>query len=68
MDLTEENKNHIDGLSYESLLYKWRFAPIDDPMFQGETGEYFGKRMREMRDQVGDDEHVRASKYIGWED
>ena len=44
MKLTEENKNYIDSLSYESLLHKWRFAPIGDPMFQDETGKYFTQR------------------------
>jgi len=65
MDLTEENKNHIDNLSYEQLLSKWRFAPSGDPWFQGETGEYWGKVMAEKRSK-DNDEHVRASKKIGW--
>jgi hypothetical protein len=29
--LTEENKEQIDSMSYESLLYRVRFAPIGDP-------------------------------------
>ena len=36
MDLTAENKAHIDGLSYEGLLSRWRFAPVGDPWFMGE--------------------------------
>lgn len=66
MDLTKENKEHIDGLSYEELLHKWRFAPNGDRWFQGETGVYWGKRMAEVRSSIGNDEHVRASKNIGW--
>ena len=66
MDLTPENKAHIDRLSYEELLRHNRFAPAGDPWFQGETGDYWLKRMRELRD-TGSSGHVAASKRIGWE-
>lgn len=65
MDLTPENKDKIDNKTYKQLLYHWRFAPIGDPWFQGETGKYWSKRMAELRDQGAD--HVGASKSIGWE-
>ena len=65
MKLTPENKAHIDNLSYEGLLSRWRFAPVGDPWFQDETGEYWGKRMKELRDTGAN--HVRASKTIGWD-
>jgi len=64
MDLTSENKKKIDKMSYTQLLSAWRFAPVGSPWFQGETGDYWGKRMRELRDQGAD--HVAASKTIGW--
>jgi hypothetical protein len=64
-ELTPENKQHIDSLSYEDLLSRWRFAPVGDPWFQGETGDYWSKRMRELR--VAGADHVGASKSIGWE-
>lgn len=67
MDLTPEKKEHIDSLSYEQLLSKWRFAPVGDPWFQGETGDYWSKRMSELRNKPGgNDRHVTASKTIGW--
>jgi len=67
MDLTPENKSHIDNMSYTQLLSHWRFAPAGDKWFQGETGEYWGKRMAELRDQPGGNErHVSASKFLGW--
>lgn len=67
MDLTEGRKAHIDSLSYEALLSRWRFAPIGDPWFQGETGDYWGKRMAELRDAPGGGgQHVVASKSLGW--
>ena len=62
--LTPQNKAHIAGLSYEGLLRKWRFAPVGDPWFQGETGDYWSKRMAELRDAGAD--HVGASKALGW--
>ena len=65
MDLTPERKKYIDSLSYEGLLSRWRFAPIGDLMFQGETGEYWGKRMGEMRSR-DEGAAVAASKVIGW--
>lgn len=68
MDLTPERKQHIDGLSYDQLLSRWRFAPVGDKWFQGETGDYWGKRMAELRAQPGGDgRHVAASKSLGWE-
>ena len=65
MDLTPENKAHIDSMSYEGLLSHWRFAPVGDTWFQGETGKYWSARMAELRN--GGTDHVGASKSIGWE-
>lgn len=67
MDLTPENKKHIDNLSYESLLAQWRNAPAGNSWFHGETGKYWEARMKELRSQPGGHaEHVRSSKIIGW--
>lgn len=67
MDMTPERKKHIDSLSYETLLSKWRFAPVGEPWFQGETGVYWGQRMGELRSEAGGQErHVSASKSIEW--
>ena len=65
MELTEERKAHIDGLSYEQLLSKWRFAPMGESWFQGETGKYWGDRLAEKRD-ADPGGAVAASKLIGW--
>ena len=65
MDLTPENKSHIDNMTYRGLLDQWRFAPSGDPWFQGETGQYWSERMAKMRSEGAD--HVCASKAIGWE-
>ena len=67
MELIPENKKHIDNMSYEGLLSKWRYAPSGDQWFQGETGSYWSKRMEELRSQPGGDiMHTAASKSIGW--
>jgi len=65
MDLTSKNKASIDKMDYESLLYRWRNAPVGDPWFQGETGDYWKQRMTELRN-VNPAGHVQASKNIGW--
>lgn len=65
MDLTPENKKKIDDMSYESLLSSWRFATAGNAWFQGETGQYWSKRMKELRENSAD--HVGASKSIGWD-
>ena len=65
MKLTEENKAHIDSLDYEGLLCQWRFAPAGDSIFQGESGKYYKTILAQKRKEVGDAEHVRASKSIG---
>lgn len=68
MKLTDANKKHIDSLSYFELLKKWRNAPIGDPWFQDDTGDYWAQRMAVLRSQAGGAEaHVAASKAIGWE-
>ena len=67
MKLTEANKEHIESLTYSELLHRMRFAPAGDLWFEGETGEYWSKRMCELRAQPGGDaRHVAASKRIGW--
>lgn len=68
MELTEKRRKYIDGLSYEALLSRWRFAPVGDPWFEGETGQYWSQRMTQERSKPGGDEaHVSASKSLGWD-
>lgn len=62
--MTERDKLWIDNASYEDLLRKWRHAPLGDPMFEGETGDYFCKVMSAKKESCDD---VRASKLVGWE-
>lgn len=66
MILTPELKAQIDAMSITSLLHKIRFAPIGDPLFQDDSGDYCLKRYAELRDKDPDGA-VAASKTIGWE-
>lgn len=65
MDLTPELKAEIDSHDVYTLLRCVRFAPIGDQMFQGESGEYWMKRLAEVRRQ-DNEAYVRASKQMGW--
>ena len=65
-DSVEEKKHWIDNASYEELLRKWRFAPAGDSFFSGEVGEYYIAKLKKKCDEVGEAEHTRASKAIGW--
>jgi len=59
--MDKEIKAIIDNMSYQELLSKWRFAPSGDPMFQGETGEYYRHVMT-----VKEMNKTQVSKNIGW--
>lgn len=67
MELTQEVKNRIDGMTYQEMLSKWRFAPSGDSIFQGDSGKYFSEVMNRKREEVGPAEHTAASKAIGWD-
>lgn len=67
MEMTKERKAEIDAMDYEQLLSRWRFAVVGDSWFQGESGKYWGDRMKELRAEPGGQERaVAASKSIGW--
>jgi len=65
MKLTVENKKKIDNLNLEELLRGWRFHALGDSFIQGETGDYWAKRLFALRDE-DNSEWVRTSKKIGW--
>lgn len=64
--MKQEHKEWIDNASYTQLLSKWRFAPMGDPYFMDDTGEYFAKVMNEKKQQLSNSEQVKTSKSIGW--
>lgn len=65
MKLSDKNKETIDNMSYEELFRKMRFTPCGDPWFQGETGDYWFKRMKEL--ELDGADRVATSKRLGWE-
>ena len=66
MELTDENKRIIDNHTIEELLRRWRFSPAGDEWFQGDTGEYWAKRMNELREK-DPAEYTAASKRLDHE-
>jgi len=60
----ESQKRWIDQASYRQLLERWRYASVGDPMFQGDSGDYYAKVMAEQKCLVGQEEHVSISKSI----
>ena len=62
----QDIKDRIDHMSYTEMLSKWRFAPVGDPMFQGEIGDYFSMVMGKKKEVLADGEHSQVSKAIGW--
>ena len=65
MKLTPENKAIIDRKDVYALLQGARFSPIGSAWFQDETGEYWLKRLSELRQQ-DNAAYVQASKDLGW--
>lgn len=66
MAITPELKAEIDKMTYYELLSKWRHAPLGDPLLQGESGDYFAARIKEVRANISDADKVAASKSVGW--
>ena len=59
--MTDEQKKQIDSMSQYQLCSKWRFAPSGDPLLQGDTGNYFSKRMKDLGGMTPE-----ISKSLGW--
>lgn len=62
----QDMKYWIDTASYEQLLSRWRFASIGSPWFTGDVGQYYKEVMGKKREEVGDSEHTKTSKAIGF--
>jgi hypothetical protein len=65
--MNQKIKDVIDAMSLRQLIERWRNAPIGDPMFVGEAGDYYRKVLDDKRRQASHEEQVRISKDIGWE-
>jgi hypothetical protein len=59
--MTSEQKAKIDSMTQKELCSKWRFAPVGDLLLQGDTGDYFAKRLKEMGGFTPE-----ISKELGW--
>lgn len=63
---TPEDKARIDLLSVYQLLETVRYAPVGDERMSGEAGDYWLRRLTEVRAQ-NEEAYVAASKEIGWD-
>ncbi len=63
--MTDAQKEWIDNATYQDLLRHNRFAPVGDPMFMGDTGDYYGKVMAEKK--AAEPSPAAVSKAIGWD-
>lgn len=62
----QEMRDWVDSQDYETLLRRWRFAPVgDDPMFRGRMGLYYKKVMFAKKD-ANPKAAVQISKKVGW--
>ena len=64
--LLEDQKKWIDEASFYELLTLWRGAPVGEPKFQGEAGDYYARVMAKKKDALEPGEAVRISKEVGW--
>ena len=46
-------RKRIDGQTYEALLTRWRFAPLRDPLLQGEMCDHYVMVMGRKKSSVG---------------
>ena len=66
MILTKELKEEIDKKTHYMLLRRIRFGSMgDDPLMQGESGEYWCQRREVMRER-DPGRAVLDSKLMGW--
>lgn len=63
--ITKEHKTWIDEAKLIPLLRKWRHGLVGDSIFEGETGEYFAKRLFGFRE-ADPAAWTAASKLVGW--
>ena len=47
IEMTPEEKQTIDNMSHYELCSRWRFGGAGDTLFQGDTGVYFSKVLKE---------------------
>ena len=52
MKLTKEIKKLIDSIPLERLKADLDYAPSGEDMFQGESGQYWRKRIQQLENQM----------------
>jgi hypothetical protein len=64
MELTHEVKDIIDGMTYREMLERWRYTPAGDPLFTGESGQYFAEAMSKRRENLEPGVHAAISRLL----
>ena len=59
--MTNEEKSRIDNMSQYELCRLRRFAGAGEPLFQGDTGDYFAEVLKEKGGFTPE-----ISKALGW--
>jgi len=59
--MNEAQKKEIDEMSQFGLCHLWRFGKSDNALFQGDTGDYFQKILKEKGGFTSE-----ISKQLGW--
>ena len=59
--MTNEQKEYIDELSHFEICRLWRFTPIGDPLFTGDTGDYLTTKFHSLGGLT-----PAISKKLGW--
>ena len=60
-------KASIDAMSIEEMVRRSRYAPAGDPMFDGETGEYFRHVLTAKRARLAPGEYTEICHQVDTE-
>ena len=60
--MIQKEKDEIDAMPQSEMCSLWRFARVGHPLFQGDTGDYFAKVMKEKGGMT-----PKISKDLGWD-
>ena len=60
-NMTREQQDTINAMTQYELCALWRYAVAGHPLLQGDTGDYFAQRLKEMGGFT-----AAISKELGW--
>jgi hypothetical protein len=57
--------HRIKHMTYEEMVRQLRFAPVGDPLFEGEPGLAFARRLRHFEDTLPPKHKLAISQEVG---